>query len=335
MRSKSFCAAVSAVAFSTILLIGAPAQATTFTSLVVFGDSLSDNGNNALAIGAQPQTVTGNTYVPTFPYSPSNVYSNGPVWATDAAAGLGLPLTPSLAGGTDYAFGGATTGPNPSQFPFSLLTQATQYLTTHTASPTALYVVAGGGNDARSALLQIAANPGNANAIIQSTVTSFVSNVAAIATALETSGAQHIVVWDTPNIGLTPAVTAAGGSALGQNIALAMNAALATALAGGPLVSIFDIFGLGSSIANNPGAFGFTDVTDACGAIPGANCNTYAYWDGIHPTAAADMVIADAFLAQAVPEPSVPEPSTWAMMILGFCGLGFMAYRRRNQFAVA
>jgi hypothetical protein len=28
---------------------------------------------------------------------------------------------------------------------------------------------------------------------------------------------------------------------------------------------------------------------------------------------------------------AVPEPSTWAMMVLGFAGLGFMAYRRRNQ----
>jgi len=27
----------------------------------------------------------------------------------------------------------------------------------------------------------------------------------------------------------------------------------------------------------------------------------------------------------------VPEPSTWAMMILGFAGVGFMAYRRRTQ----
>jgi PEP-CTERM motif len=26
----------------------------------------------------------------------------------------------------------------------------------------------------------------------------------------------------------------------------------------------------------------------------------------------------------------VPEPSTWAMMILGFMGVGFLAYRRRN-----
>jgi hypothetical protein len=29
--------------------------------------------------------------------------------------------------------------------------------------------------------------------------------------------------------------------------------------------------------------------------------------------------------------PSVPEPSTWAMMILGFFGVGFMAYRRKSQ----
>lgn len=28
---------------------------------------------------------------------------------------------------------------------------------------------------------------------------------------------------------------------------------------------------------------------------------------------------------------AVPEPSTWAMMLLGFCGLGFMAYRRKQN----
>jgi hypothetical protein len=28
---------------------------------------------------------------------------------------------------------------------------------------------------------------------------------------------------------------------------------------------------------------------------------------------------------------AVPEPSTWAMLILGFAGVGFMAYRRRDQ----
>jgi hypothetical protein len=28
---------------------------------------------------------------------------------------------------------------------------------------------------------------------------------------------------------------------------------------------------------------------------------------------------------------AVPEPFTWAMMILGFAGVGFMAYRRKNR----
>jgi hypothetical protein len=30
---------------------------------------------------------------------------------------------------------------------------------------------------------------------------------------------------------------------------------------------------------------------------------------------------------------SVPEPATWAMMILGFAGMGFMAYRRNSRLA--
>jgi len=32
---------------------------------------------------------------------------------------------------------------------------------------------------------------------------------------------------------------------------------------------------------------------------------------------------------------AVPEPSTWAMMILGFCGIGFLAYRRQKQVALS
>ena len=30
---------------------------------------------------------------------------------------------------------------------------------------------------------------------------------------------------------------------------------------------------------------------------------------------------------------AVPEPSTWAMMILGFAGVGFLAYRRKSKAA--
>lgn len=38
----------------------------------------------------------------------------------------------------------------------------------------------------------------------------------------------------------------------------------------------------------------------------------------------------DAFEAANFSVAAVPEPSTWAMMILGFAGVGFMAYRRKN-----
>ena len=31
---------------------------------------------------------------------------------------------------------------------------------------------------------------------------------------------------------------------------------------------------------------------------------------------------------------AVPEPSTWAMMILGFAGVGFLAFRRKNKMAL-
>jgi hypothetical protein len=31
---------------------------------------------------------------------------------------------------------------------------------------------------------------------------------------------------------------------------------------------------------------------------------------------------------------AVPEPSTWAMMLVGFAGLGFMGWRRRAAWAV-
>jgi hypothetical protein len=29
--------------------------------------------------------------------------------------------------------------------------------------------------------------------------------------------------------------------------------------------------------------------------------------------------------------PAVPEPSTWAMLLIGFAGVGFMAYRRKQN----
>jgi hypothetical protein len=44
----------------------------------------------------------------------------------------------------------------------------------------------------------------------------------------------------------------------------------------------------------------------------------------------ASWVVSDFTTAQALTS-AVPEPSTWAMLILGFAGVGFMAYRRKAK----
>ena len=46
--------------------------------------------------------------------------------------------------------------------------------------------------------------------------------------------------------------------------------------------------------------------------------------DLLGPSGGTGSVAGDTIVA------GVPEPSTWAMMILGFAGIGFMAYRRRK-----
>ena len=108
---------------ATILALGclttAATQATAYSVLYIFGESLSDSGNNAtvLAPNTTPVPISGNDFILTFPYA-SGHYTNGPVWAQDFAAVLGLSASSSLLGGTNFAFGGARTGPpNPGQFP--------------------------------------------------------------------------------------------------------------------------------------------------------------------------------------------------------------------------
>jgi hypothetical protein len=50
-------------------------------------------------------------------------------------------------------------------------------------------------------------------------------------------------------------------------------------------------------------------------------------------TCANDFIAGQVDLLSQTTIGGVPEPSTWAMMILGFAGVGFMTYRRRNQSA--
>ena len=87
MQRPTFRSLLSATALAVFSLAGATSQAASFSKLVIFGDSLSDSGNNYLGIvgvgGTVPdQTISGNTYIPFPPYLPFGTYSNGPVWAS-------------------------------------------------------------------------------------------------------------------------------------------------------------------------------------------------------------------------------------------------------------
>ena len=315
---------------STALFIAASlplaAQALpSYSNLFVFGDSLADSGNNALvfdALAGAPGVLRTSTptsslvpLIPSYPYA-SNRYSNGPVWVEQLADKLGLAALPSLAGGTNYAYGGARVGPANSGFPNSLVDQVSSYLLDSggSASASALYVVEGGGNDARD-VLDAYVNGGNYGSLIAS----YAANVAGIITSLTTAGARDILLWNVPDIGKIPAIQAAGAGASGlaTGLVTAMNTALDAALATLPIpwpdgLHRFDAFTAFNDLYAQPGAYGFTDVTSVCSAKVDciASPDTSFFWDGIHPTTAGHALLAELSVA------AIPEPGSLLLVIL-------------------
>jgi hypothetical protein len=100
----------------------------------------------------------------------------------------------------------------------------------------------------------------------------------------------------------------------------------------GPLFT-YDVGPIGAGNPIDAGvSFPFTDaddstfLTDITGADPNNIVDIYTS-SGIDGTPA---VLADHFVISGGGGPTVPEPSTWAMMLLGFAGMGFIASRRRN-----
>jgi hypothetical protein len=122
------------------------AQATQFSNVVIFGDSLSDAGYFRSFLASQG-----------FPAAQMGRFSTNPdpVWSELISQFYGFQGRPSNAGGSIYAQGGArvtltpgvSTPPGQPERPVS--TQITEYLTAHggTADPNALYGVWAGAND--------------------------------------------------------------------------------------------------------------------------------------------------------------------------------------------
>lgn len=306
----------------------AASAAGSYSSLVVFGDSLSDSGNNALLLapvfgGTLPPVVISSDAAYSQIPSAAGTYSNGMVWTQYFAQSLGLPLAPSIAGGTNFAFGGAQTGANGNDipgipgFPFSMRTQLNSYLaaTGNVADPGALYVVAGGGNNVRAALEAIGAGA-DVNATAAATVASYAADMAGLVADLRVAGAQHVLVLNTPNFGLTPLANALGASTLATQLSFAMDSALAGALTGSG-AQTFDMFSFLTGVVSAGPLSGFSNWTNACAAaINACDLNTSLFWDGIHPTTLAHQQLAAAVFAAAVPEPDVA-----AMLALGLVAI--------------
>ena len=301
---------------------GFASHAATYSTLAIFGDSLSDSGNNALVLGSGGPVPSSNFYIPSGPAYASGTYSNGPVWVSSFATALGLPARglPSIAGGGDWAAGGARTN-DAVAYPPSATAQLASFLAPQPSLPsTGLYVIAIGGNDVRDTVTAVLGGAGPTT--IAANAASYASAVGNMVDALQAKGAAHIVVWNAPDVGKTPVALSAGFSALASSVATAFNGALALRLAGEAGVTPFDVYGLVDSVSANPAAYGLTNVTDACGALINAcssSLSTAFFYDGIHPTTAGQAILSAAMLnAVAVP---VPEPASLLMWAAGGLGL--------------
>ena len=284
-----------------------------YSAVVVYGDSLSDNGN-----------FFGATGVPGAPYY-NGRRSDGPVAVEQLAASLGAPLF-------DFAWIGATTGVGnygdggtvTSLGTFSLPGMGTVFnLTQPLLLPggplnplvaDSLFVVWGGPNDV------LAPSPLDNSPL--DIINRAVANELAIISGLQALGAQHFLVPGMPDLGLTPYFRSLGASAAAAATAFtdAFNLVLESQLS---LLSyaddviFFDTATLFRTVVANPGAYGFTNATDPCfgGSTVCTNPGEYLYFDDFHPTTATHAILAREFAA------AVPEPGTLALVSITLVGL--------------
>ncbi|MDB5893472.1 MAG: hypothetical protein JWQ88_1003 [Rhodoferax sp.] len=311
------------VALAATSATSAAAGTSAYGAMLVFGDSLSDTGNDFAATTAQhmvpavPPSVT--------PYATywQGRFSNGPVaveylWQLMSRK-PNAEVTPYLvAGGLDkkaslnFAFGGAGSGlqnPTPNGFLVpGLLGQVGLYTTALAGKPAksnALYVVWSGANDY---LQNITHDP-------------YVV-VGSIATSIRTlyaAGARDFLVPNLPDLGGTPLVKAQGATASttftalakAHNALLASNLNTLATLPGIRIVRV-DVFALGETLvktglvnADVPALAFLSPGTGAvdclfrnpatCVDVPKAGfLAPFLYWDVLHPTTQVHGVIGTA-----------------------------------------
>jgi cholinesterase len=321
---------------SALMIMGGNAWAAPFSALYTFGDSLSDAGDSPFAVRSLNQTL-GGICDPTHPCPPydGGRISNGPVASERLAVALfgdGKVTTDNF---RSYAIAGATTGIGNSGDGGSVTSSGTfglpgmrdelnSYLGNPSgtqADPNALYMVWGGANDFLAT---------------DSPITS-AQNVAGYVNELAAAGARHFLVPNLGDLGQTPAAIENGPTfqAGARDFSLTFNSELDAQLnnldAQFPSADIFrfDTFSFVNGIVADPAGHGLTDVTHSClggigGLIPCSDAGQHLFWDDLHPTTQAHLLIAGAFAA------AVPEPEIFAMFAAGLFVLGAVSARRRR-----
>ena len=256
--------------FVAALVCATGARAQEYGSVVVFGDSLSDAGNVALAEGLPPGTA--------FTTNPD------PVWAEIVAQTFGAPGTHSLAGGSNYAFGGACVDPAAScNYPTPRIgDQIGLHLSRRpagAADPAALYAVWGGVNDIDTIL-----NPNDGlppvdpRIAVPQAARALVDRIR----RLREAGARHIVVFNLPDPGATPFAAAAAQvnpqlpDAL-TGLATLYNLHLEDGLRSfGTGIVPVNVFALFEEAIENPAAYGFTNTRGTACSPVGPDLNSLA-----------------------------------------------------------
>jgi outer membrane lipase/esterase len=290
------------------------AQGGQFTGIVSFGDSLSDVGNDFIGSGG------------TQPDPPADYYqgrfTNGGNWLDYLASDLGVAAPrPALAGGFNFAFGGASTGPGfttfvPGQQVPNVDTQIGMYLASNTPGPGQLFTIWAGANDL---LLGNQSNP-----------TVPAQNIANEITTLAGAGARQFLVPNLPLLGEIPLTNTLPASvrqgldawSIGFNQTLQAEVVPLEQMLG-VSIHLVDIQGLFMNVIADPAKYGFTNVTGFA-KNPSLDGNGYLFWDLEHPTTAADQIIGG--LAAS----SVPEPGSVFLFGTAIVGLGAVCTFRRR-----
>lgn len=306
--TKLWIGAMGAVA----MLAAAPASAAKdtprYTSLTVFGDSLVDAGNiRALGLGASPAQGYFN-----------GRFTNGYDYTDLLSFALfGVPTTPSLRGGTNFAYGGARASAT------SGVPDLVEQLALFTASGRAvdangLYVLNFGGNDVFNA----PADPTLKAAFLQRSAKDYADGVQ----FLLDRGVRNVLLTGFPVLD-DPASETAEGYLTSELARLRLDA--------DDTLFRFSYLDFFRRVRDTPEAVGLPPqrlgtTCRAAGQVAiQTGCIGIFSFDGTHPTAPVqEALFRD--IDRQFNLAGVPEPATWGMMISGFALVGGAMRRRRT-----